>query len=97
MIRKPQQLVALLAFGRASDTVGRRPVLLAALSVAALSSLVFLVVGGLTADSSKDILERFAALGFETDPGTPEALAQRSKAETAKWAKAIKDAKIEPQ
>jgi hypothetical protein len=31
------------------------------------------------------------------DPGTPEALAQRSKAETAKWAKAIKDAKIEPQ
>jgi tripartite-type tricarboxylate transporter receptor subunit TctC len=49
------------------------------------------------AAGNKDILERFAALGFETDPGTPEALAQRSKAETAKWAKAIKDAKIEPQ
>ena len=26
-----------------------------------------------------------------------EALAQRGKVETAKWAKAIKDAKIEPQ
>lgn len=49
------------------------------------------------AAGNKDILERFAALGFETEPGTPEALAQRSKAETAKWAKAIADAKIEPQ
>ncbi len=46
---------------------------------------------------NKDILERFAALGFETEPGTPEALAQRSKAESAKWAKAIHEAKIEPQ
>jgi tripartite-type tricarboxylate transporter receptor subunit TctC len=49
------------------------------------------------AAGNKDILERFAALGFETEPGTPEALGQRSKAESAKWAKAIKDAKIEPQ
>jgi tripartite-type tricarboxylate transporter receptor subunit TctC len=49
------------------------------------------------AAGNKDILERFAALGFETEPGTPEALAQRSKAESAKWAKAIHDAKIEPQ
>ena len=49
------------------------------------------------AAGNKDILERFAALGFETEPGTPEALAQRSKAETAKWAKAIQEAKIEPQ
>jgi tripartite-type tricarboxylate transporter receptor subunit TctC len=49
------------------------------------------------AAGNKDILERFAALGFEAEPGTPEALAQRSKAETAKWAKAIADAKIEPQ
>ena len=31
------------------------------------------------------------------DPGTPEALARRTQLETAKWAKAIKDAKIEPQ
>ena len=49
------------------------------------------------AAGNKDILERFAALGFETEPGTPEALALRSKAESAKWAKAIHDAKIEPQ
>ena len=46
---------------------------------------------------SKDVQEKFAPIGFVTDPGTPEALAQRTKAETAKWAKAIKDAKIEPQ
>ena len=50
-----------------------------------------------TAAGNKEILERFAALGFETEPGTPEALARRSKAETEKWAKAIRDAKIEPQ
>ena len=50
-----------------------------------------------TAAGNKDILDRFAALGFETEPGTPEALAKRSKAETDKWAKAIRDAKIEQQ
>lgn len=50
-----------------------------------------------TAAADKGILERFAALGFETAPASPEALAQRSKAETAKWAKAIRDAKIEAQ
>jgi tripartite-type tricarboxylate transporter receptor subunit TctC len=49
------------------------------------------------AANDKTILERFSALGFETAPASPEALAQRSKAETAKWAKAIRDAKIEPQ
>jgi tripartite-type tricarboxylate transporter receptor subunit TctC len=49
------------------------------------------------AAADKGILERFSALGFETAPASPEALAQRSKAETAKWAKAIRDAKIEPQ
>lgn len=48
-------LTALLAFGRASDTVGRRPTLLAGLTAALLSSVVFLVAapvhahgGGLT-------------------------------------------------
>ncbi len=45
----------------------------------------------------KEIQDRFAAIGFETSPGTPEALAQRNKAETAKWAKAIHDAKIEAE
>ncbi|MDT5028135.1 MAG: hypothetical protein QOE61_4561 [Micromonosporaceae bacterium] len=39
-------LITLLAFGSASDTVGRRPVLLAGLTVAALSSVTFLVAGG---------------------------------------------------
>lgn len=50
-----------------------------------------------TAAQSKDIQEKFASLGFAVEPGTPEALAQRNGIETAKWAKAIKDAKIEPQ
>jgi tripartite-type tricarboxylate transporter receptor subunit TctC len=36
-------------------------------------------------------------MGFETQPGTPEALVQKIKVETAKWAKAIKDAGIEPE
>jgi len=36
-------------------------------------------------------------MGFETQPGTPEALGQKIKVETAKWAKAIKDAGIEPE
>ena len=46
---------------------------------------------------SKDLLERFSAIGLETTPGTPEALGQRTARETIKWAKAIKDAAIEPE
>jgi len=49
------------------------------------------------AAADKDILERFTSLGFETAPASPEALAQRNRAETAKWAKAIRDAKIEAE
>jgi tripartite-type tricarboxylate transporter receptor subunit TctC len=49
------------------------------------------------AASSKEIQERFAGIGFAVEPGTPADLARRSVSETAKWAKAIKDAKIEPQ
>lgn len=49
------------------------------------------------AAGSKEIQDKFAAIGFAVEPGTPEALAQRSKLETAKWAKAIREAKIEPQ
>ena len=49
------------------------------------------------AAQSKDLQEKFAPIGFVVEPGTPEALAQRSRLETAKWAKAIRDAKIEPQ
>jgi len=49
------------------------------------------------AAQNKELQEKFAPIGFAIDPGTPEALAQRSRLETAKWAKAIRDAKIEPQ
>ena len=49
------------------------------------------------AAASKEIQDKFAANGFAVEPGTPEALAQRNKVETAKWEKAIRDAKIEPQ
>lgn len=49
------------------------------------------------AAADKDLIEKFSAIGFETAPGTPEALAQRNRTETAKWAKAIRDAKIEAE
>ena len=49
------------------------------------------------AAADKEVLARFAAIGFETQPGTPESLAERTKRETAKWAKAIRDAKIEAE
>jgi tripartite-type tricarboxylate transporter receptor subunit TctC len=49
------------------------------------------------AANSKDIQDKFAPNGFSVEPGTPEALAQRNKSETAKWAKAIREAKIEAQ
>jgi tripartite-type tricarboxylate transporter receptor subunit TctC len=49
------------------------------------------------AAKSKDLNERFASMGFETQPGPPEALAQKIKLETAKWAKAIKAAGMEPE
>jgi tripartite-type tricarboxylate transporter receptor subunit TctC len=50
-----------------------------------------------TAARTKDIQEKFANLGFVVEPGTAEELAQRTQKEAVKWAKAIKDAKIEPQ
>ena len=49
------------------------------------------------ASKSKEVTERFSAMGFETQAITPEALGQRIKLETAKWAKAIKEARIEPE
>jgi len=49
------------------------------------------------AAQSKDLQEKFVHIGFMVEPGTPEALARRTQAESAKWAKAIRDAKIEPQ
>ena len=50
-----------------------------------------------SAAQSRDIQEKFAAIGFAVEPGTPEGLAQRNLQETAKWAKAIREAKIEQQ
>jgi tripartite-type tricarboxylate transporter receptor subunit TctC len=49
------------------------------------------------AAASKDLQEKFDAIGFSIDPGTPDALAKRNAAETVKWEKVIRDAKIEPQ
>ncbi|MBP6646974.1 MAG: tripartite tricarboxylate transporter substrate binding protein [Burkholderiaceae bacterium] len=49
------------------------------------------------AANSKDLQEKFAPLGFAVEPGTPDDLAKRGARETAKWAKAIQDAKIEAQ
>lgn len=49
------------------------------------------------AANSKEVQEKFAAIGFAVQPGTPEDLAKRGAMETAKWAKAIHDAKIEAQ
>jgi tripartite-type tricarboxylate transporter receptor subunit TctC len=49
------------------------------------------------AANDKEILEKFSSLGFETAPGTPQALAERSRTETAKWAKAIREAGIQPE
>jgi tripartite-type tricarboxylate transporter receptor subunit TctC len=46
---------------------------------------------------SKELIERFNTLGLETNPGTPEAFAQRTAREAVKWAKAIKEAGIEPE
>ena len=49
------------------------------------------------AANSKEVQEKFAGIGFAVQPGTPDDLAKRGATETAKWAKAIKDAKIEAQ
>ena len=49
------------------------------------------------AASSKDVPVRFANLGFAVEPGTPDDLSKRNRAETVKWEKAIREAKIEAQ
>ena len=45
----------------------------------------------------KDLADRFAVMGLEISAGTPESLGQRTATETLKWAKAIKDAGIQPE
>jgi tripartite-type tricarboxylate transporter receptor subunit TctC len=50
------------------------------------------------AANDKALQDKFASnLGFTVEPGSPEALAKRTQAETAKWANYVKVAKIEPQ
>ena len=46
---------------------------------------------------ARDLRERFAPIGLELAPGTPEALASRVTAEAAKWSKAMSAAGIEPE
>jgi tripartite-type tricarboxylate transporter receptor subunit TctC len=76
----------LIAFFAIYAPAGTPPSVVAQLNKAANAAAV-----------DKDILSRFSGLGFETDPGPPEALAERTRRETLKWAKAIKDAGIEPE
>ena len=49
------------------------------------------------AAKSKDLVDRFASLGFESQAGSPEMLDKKIKLETVKWAKAIKDAGMEAE
>ena len=50
------------------------------------------------AANDKALQDKFASnLGFTVEPGTPDALAKRTLAETARWASYVKIAKIEPQ
>jgi len=47
--------------------------------------------------NSKDVKDRLIAFGVETHPETAAQLADRTRIETKKWAKAIKDAGIQPE
>jgi tripartite-type tricarboxylate transporter receptor subunit TctC len=49
------------------------------------------------AANAKEVQDKLSSFGLVIDPGTPEDLARRNQAESLKWAKAIRDAKIEPQ
>ena len=49
------------------------------------------------AANSKDVKDRLIVFGVETSPHTPAQLAERTRVETVKWAKAIKDAGIQPE
>jgi tripartite-type tricarboxylate transporter receptor subunit TctC len=49
------------------------------------------------AAGNREVLDKFEPNGFSVEPGTPEALGQRNRLETAKWEKAIREARIEQQ
>jgi tripartite-type tricarboxylate transporter receptor subunit TctC len=48
------------------------------------------------AAKSKELTDRFSTMGFESQPGSPEMLDKKIKLETMKWAKAIKEAGMQP-
>ena len=60
------------------------------------------IVARLNADVVKalatpDVRQRFAEIGLDVEPQTPEQFTALIKSETAKWAKVIKDARIPQQ
>jgi len=42
----------------------------------------------------RDVIERFAAMGFEPRPGSPEAFGQFISIEIEKWGRVVRAAKI---
>jgi tripartite-type tricarboxylate transporter receptor subunit TctC len=52
---------------------------------------------GNKAMQDKDVRERMLSQGNEIVGGTPEAFAALIKAEMPRWAKVVKDAKIDPE
>jgi MFS family permease len=62
-------LTALLVFGRISDSVGRRPVALAAMAVAVMSAFIFLFAGNVVSLDIARILSGFA-IGVGAGTGT---------------------------
>lgn len=74
-------LAALLLFGRASDVIGRRRVLLAGMACAALSAVVFLAGAGLTGLLVGRVLSGLSA-GLVTGTATA-ALSERGRERAA--------------
>jgi predicted MFS family arabinose efflux permease len=84
-------IVALLAFGRASDLIGRRPMLLAGLAASGLSAMSFLTVGGLPELLAGRVLSGLSA-GVVTATATValvELVAERHRPAAALLAAAI--------
>ncbi|MFC0039729.1 MFS transporter [Actinomadura rayongensis] len=84
-------LLALLLFGRASDVLGRRPLLLAALATSALSAVLFLTDGGVPVLIAGRLVSGLSA-GFLTGTGTValvELVAPRHRPRAAMLATAV--------
>jgi tripartite-type tricarboxylate transporter receptor subunit TctC len=59
--------------------------------VKALNAALVKVIG------MPDVREKLAAMGVDAQSSTPEALAAYLKADTAKWAKILKDSGVQPE